>query len=299
MSFTLDSITYPNIGSNIEQKTNVPENIIGNNGFMGNIPFYFIIIIVIIIVYVVLFSSLGSTSGYTSGSTTTTTTTSDTFSTSPLGLFLIGLFIFLILLNGIEYIFNINVTAKIKNLFSSTPVLDIKVKETGKGKGKDSGSGLLRKKEVFHISDNKYNYEDAKAICSAYDGRIATYNELNAAYNEGADWCGYGWSDDQMALFPTQQEKWDKLQKIDGHHHDCGRPGINGGFIDNPKVQFGVNCYGYKPKIKSEEAQNMSYQQLYPKTEKELMFEQKIDYWKNKLPDIMVSPFNSDNWSII
>jgi hypothetical protein len=296
MSFTLDSFTYPNIdiGQNREQKTNVPENITGNSAFVGNIPLYFIIIIAIIVVYFVLFSSLDST-------TRTTTTTSDSTSTSPLGLFLIGIFIFLILLNGLEYIFNINVTAKLKHLFSSTPVLDIKVKETssGSGSGKGKGKDILRKKEVFHISDNKYNYEDAKAICSAYDGRIANYNELNAAYNEGADWCGYGWSDNQMALFPTQQEKWDKLQKIDGHHHDCGRPGINGGFIDNPNIKFGVNCYGYKPKIKSEEAKNMSYQQLYPKTEKELMFEERIEYWKHKLPDIMVSPFNSDNWSIV
>jgi hypothetical protein len=31
-----------------------------------------------------------------------------------------------------------------------------------------------------------------------------------------------------MALFPTQKETWDKLQKIKGHEHDCGRPGING-----------------------------------------------------------------------
>jgi hypothetical protein len=39
------------------------------------------------------------------------------------------------------------------------------------------------------------------------------------------------------------------LQKIKGHEHDCGRPGVNGGYIANPLVKFGVNCYGNKRKI--------------------------------------------------
>ena len=51
-----------------------------------------------------------------------------------------------------------------------------------------------------------------------------------------------------MAYFPTQYDKWKKLQTIKGHENDCGRPGINGGFIDNPNVRFGINCFGYKPK---------------------------------------------------
>ena len=54
---------------------------------------------------------------------------------------------------------------------------------------------------------------------------------MEDAYEDGADWCSYGWSEDQMAFFPTQKEKWKKLQKIEGHKHDCGRPGINGGYI--------------------------------------------------------------------
>ena len=48
----------------------------------------------------------------------------------------------------------------------------------------------------------------------------------------------------QLALFPTQYGKWERLQKIKGHENDCGRPGINGGYIDNPNVKFGINCYG-------------------------------------------------------
>ena len=43
-----------------------------------------------------------------------------------------------------------------------------------------------------------------------------------------------------MALFPTQYEHWEHLQKIKGHENDCGRPGVNGGYIDNPnKIKIG------------------------------------------------------------
>ena len=101
-----------------------------------------------------------------------------------------------------------------------------------------------------------------------------------------------------MALFPTQTEKWEKLQEIEGHENDCGRPGINGGYIDNPNVQYGVNCYGFKTPITPEEAQLMAETSLYPKTQKELDFEKKVEYWKTKIPDILLAPFNHNNWSI-
>ena len=310
MSISLDSITYPNI-SNLDKASgpplNGPANIIGANNSTGmGIPLAFIIIVIIIIAYVVFFSSLGN-ERYVDASVSDSSSGSN--NNSHMGLFLWGLFVLLILLNGMSYIFSIDVIASIKNIFSPVTTIDIKAKEetsggnasaNGSGSANGSANGILnRKKQVFHVSDNKYNYDDAKAICSAFDGRLATYNEINQAYNEGADWCGYGWSDKQMALFPTQEEKWQQLQNIDGHHNDCGRPGINGGFIDNPNVKFGINCYGVKPEISAMEAENMQNEQLYPKTKKEIMFDKKVDYWRSKLPDVMVSPFNSDNWSAI
>ncbi len=100
-----------------------------------------------------------------------------------------------------------------------------------------------------------------------------------------------------MVLYPTQQSTYDKLQCIPGHEHDCGRPGINGGYIANPSVKFGVNCYGYKPEIDSEEAEMMRNTLPFPKTKKEIGFEKRVDYWKNKLSDIVVAPFNKNTWS--
>jgi hypothetical protein len=295
MSISLDSITYPNLDMNTTgPPLNGPANIVGANNGTG-IPLALIVIIIIIIAYFAVFSSLGN-ERYVDTSVNSTSSSSD----SHIGLFLWGLFVLLILLNGMAYIFSIDIIASIKNIFSPVTTIDIKAKGASASASGGANGGILnKKKQVFHVSDNKYNYEDAKAICSAFDGRLATYNELNQAYNEGADWCGYGWSDKQMALFPTQEEKWQQLQKIDGHHNDCGRPGINGGFIDNPDVKFGINCYGVKPEISAMEAENMQNEQLYPKTKKEVMFDKKVDYWRSKLPDVMVSPFNSDNWSVI
>ena len=69
----------------------------------------------------------------------------------------------------------------------------------------------------------------------------------------------YGWSDNQMALFPTQKSTYDKLQEVQGRENDCGRPGVNGGYIENPNVKFGINCYGVKPEITPEEVNYEKY----------------------------------------
>ena len=99
-----------------------------------------------------------------------------------------------------------------------------------------------------------------------------------------------------MILFPTQQKTFDNLQKIKGHEHDCGRPGVNGGYIANPNVNFGVNCYGYKPKITQDENNLMKIESPYPKTKEDVAFQKRVDYWKNHIDQIIVSPFSYDLW---
>ena len=99
-----------------------------------------------------------------------------------------------------------------------------------------------------------------------------------------------------MALFPTQQKTYDHLQTIEGHEHDCGRPGVNGGYIANPNVRFGINCYGNKPRITSEEEELMKTISPYPETRKDKIFQQRVDFWKNHVNNILVSPFNYKTW---
>lgn len=256
-------------------------------------PYIIGLVIVIIIAYYVLFSSLGNNNSDSGVSNS---------GIKLLETILWGVFIVLLLLNGMSYIFNINIIASIKNLFSETPELDVLINDIGL----DINDGdkpvipeIMRAKQVFHIPNNKYTYDESKAVCAAYGGRLATYKEIEKAHKNGADWCGFGWSDNQMALYPTQYNKWKNLQSIEGHEHDCGRPGINGGYIDNPNIKFGINCYGHKPKITQAEVQNMKNVPLYPKTVKEIEFDQKVEYWKSQLENITVSPFNHNNWSII
>ena len=154
----------------------------------------------------------------------------------------------------------------------------------------------LKKKQVFHIPENTFNFIESKALCKAYGGRLATYDELEDAYKNGADWCSYGWSKNQMALFPTQKEKWNELQKIKGPEHDCGRPGINGGFIKNSNVNFGVNCYGKKPEMLDPDALNRP---LYPVTKTDKKIDQLSKQYESGLKSIDLSPFNHENWSRI
>jgi hypothetical protein len=152
------------------------------------------------------------------------------------------------------------------------------------------------KPEVFHIANQQFNYSNAQAVCKAYDSRLATYKEMEEAYNKGADWCTYGWSDGQNAFFPTQQSTYDSLQKNKGHEHDCGRPGINGGYISDANFEFGVNCYGKKPLMTDADKILMDATAPYPKNEQDIKMEKEVSYWKNKLPELLVSPFNKNSW---
>ena len=156
---------------------------------------------------------------------------------------------------------------------------------------------IVRAKQVFNIPGNNYNYDNAKALCAAYGARLATLSEVENSYKKGGEWCNYGWSDGQMALYPTQQKTYDKYQTIPGHEHDCGRPGVNGGYMENKELTFGVNCYGYKPQINGNESYTMQYDSPFPKSEEEKASQANVNNWKNRINDILVSPFNHESWS--
>lgn len=228
------------------------------------------------------------------------TVSSDSVSNSgsgTLAVILISFFIILVLINGFQYFFGVDIIAKLKNLFTGTPEIDITVDTSRVNAAKAPVPEILIRPQVFNIPENNYIYSDAKALCSAYGARLATYKEIEEAYNDGGEWCNYGWSDGQMALFPTQQKTYNELQKIEGHENDCGRPGVNGGYIANPKLKFGVNCYGYKPRMTSTEEELMATKPIYPKTAKDIAMENRVNYWKDKLSEILVSPFNHNSWS--
>jgi uncharacterized membrane protein YgcG len=159
-----------------------------------------------------------------------------------------------------------------------------------------------QKDEVFNISNNLYTYDDAQAVCSSFGAKLATYEQIEDAYNNGADWCSYGWSENQMAFFPTQKSTWSKYQKIKGHENDCGRPGVNGGYMGNPNILFGVNCYGKKRDARLDEITRMEENDKYPtipRTPEDLLREKKVNFYKENADKLFViNSFNrSDKWS--
>ena len=176
----------------------------------------------------------------------------------------------------------------IKNLESSatTPPIEAPIK--------------VVKDEVFNIANNIYTYDDAQSVCSVYGSRLATYNEIEEAYNNGAEWCNYGWSEGQMIYYPTQKDTWDRLQKSDKTKHRCGRPGVNGGYMKKGKMKFGVNCFGKKPAPTEEQLQRMKSNKdiSIPKTSEDKALEAKMKFWKENADKLLrMNSFNRDKWT--
>ena len=219
-------------------------------------------------------------------------------------LLLLGLFTFLILVNGLKYFFNFELVDKVEeeenneksqekkqpNMDDSRLLFNNRVTNDELSNSRAGGN-----KEVFHIGDNIYTYNEAKMICNAYDGDLADYTQLENAYKSGAEWCSYGWAKGQMALYPTQKLTYEKLKKIPGLENSCGRPGINGGYIKNPKVRFGVNCFASKGSPSTKERQEMKFNSeiKLPKTENS----KKLDFYKRNINKIVKKPFNRNKWS--
>jgi hypothetical protein len=267
-------------------------------------PTVVIILVVVVLAYLFLFMSLGNSLSINSNYSSNSSSDSQSSNKSMNGtskiiiVIMIGLFIVLAIINGLQYFFGVDIIANIKNILSNKPEINIAVIEP-KSLHPSVVPEIKLRPQVFNIPGNTYVYPDAKALCSAYGARLANYKEIEDAYNKGAEWCNYGWSEGQMALFPTQQKTYDELQKIPNHENDCGRPGINGGYMANPALKFGVNCYGYKPRMTPEEEELMQTVPHYPLTKKDIAMEKRVEYWKDKLTEIIVSPFNYNNWSKI
>lgn len=179
--------------------------------------------------------------------------------------------------------------AAVKNEFTKKDNQnDTNVTEPRKG---GPSTPLFGKKEVFHIANQDYTFEQAKCKCESYGAKLATYDQLVDAYNDGAEWCTYGWSNGQKAYYPTQKCNWEKKEPEE--KLKCGNPGLNGGFFADPYLKFGVNCYGKKPKGKvtklKDEVCNggvgnyCGLPQNYGAS--------------NRLETDQISPFNSDKWN--
>lgn len=159
------------------------------------------------------------------------------------------------------------------------------------GQATSSLTNAMLGSEVFHVADNQFTYNDAQAVCAAYDSQLATLEQIIEAYNHGAEWCGYGWSAGGMALYPTQKGTWDALQQESDQtkRAACGRPGVNGGYFD-PNSKFGVNCYGIKPQG------NMKLPTPLPGTDPNA-FSEAVTKFKAMVKSFNLDPYSRSVWS--
>ena len=201
---------------------------------------------------------------------------------------ILGFFMVVIAMVGGNYFFGTSVGASLKNV-STNPQVKLDIVNQSGDKNPEGSKGV--KQEVFHVP-GQYNYTDAKALCRAYGGSLANIKQMEEAYKNGAEWCDYGWSADQMALFPTQTKTWQMFQESETQcgssaNSKCGRPGINGGYTMDLNQLLGANCFGSKP------AQKDSVIQPPPFPVNPLDVE--AEKYKGNLPN--VSAFNYNKWS--
>ena len=226
-------------------------------------------------------------------------------------IFLWAIFIVIVVLNGFQYFFNTNITTEISNLLSTKPQITISQTVPGEpaSSGDASGDGdlgagpsLKMRKQVFHIPASVYDYDNAKALCQAYGAKLANIDQMEEAHKSGAEWCSYGWSDNQMILYPTQKSTWEELQKSTdpAKKNSCGRPGINGGYMDNASMKAGVNCYGPKPEMNPSSSKLMSSIQNYESGKMiDPLHEARVQQMKGKINEVIVAPFNKGAWSLL
>ena len=154
------------------------------------------------------------------------------------------------------------------------------------------------RKTVFNVNSNKYIYSDAEPLCKALGAELATYDQVKEAWDQGADWCNYGWIKGQAAVYPTQKSTYDALQlsSVDDERMACGDVGVNGGYMDNPELRYGVNCYGDKPSQTAHDLKvtnELIQPPLTPSALKQKMVEQEFKANANL---IGLLPFNGSSW---
>ena len=200
------------------------------------------------------------------------------------------LYLFVLLIeSGCSILFHVDVIQQISKFIHNNKTND---EEDNNGDEEDNNE----KEEVFNVSKNDFTFGDAQEVCSSLNSRLATYDEIENAYQDGGEWCNYGWSEGQMALFPTQKNTWASLQSNPMTANKCGRPGINGGFMRDSSLKFGVNCYGVRPPKTDSNSKEPSY--VVPKTPDEIALDEKTKTWREH-SDIYLklNSFNRVHWS--
>jgi len=153
---------------------------------------------------------------------------------------------------------------------------------------KQLASKDISKNEVFLVRNNIFKTGDGPKVCKGlFNAKFATKDQLNESYNNGANWCNYGWASNGNAYYPLQN---------DVDNASCsGTKGLNGGKIEDKDYKLGVLCYGVKPDESKYTNLDKIYQESSFAEDDIKMLE---DYRKRlAVGGIKVAPFNDKAWS--
>lgn len=151
--------------------------------------------------------------------------------------------------------------------------------------------------EVFNVSKNEFPYYDAEPLCEALGAQLATYDQVKEAWSKGADWCNYGWVKGQAAVYPTQQDTWNRIQTgPEENRNSCGTVGLNGGYFENPEMKFGVNCFGIKPLQSEHDEEILMKKGAIPHNVATLAIDKKVQEFKANATNMGILPFNTKQW---
>jgi hypothetical protein len=192
-------------------------------------------------------------------------------------------FVIIIFIIGSNYFFGVQLTAVLNNVFKHNQTdVDVAIKQPVEPSNQDENDDKkMYPPQTFHVQ-GKFNYNEAKAVCKAYNGQLASLSQLEKAYKHGAEWCDYGWTENELALYPTQHDTWVSYQGTPDEKR-CGIPGLNGGYNMRPHQKLGANCFGKKPDGK------------LPPAPSPVKVNPESQMWLNK--HLTISPFNYKAWS--
>ena len=152
----------------------------------------------------------------------------------------------------------------------------------------DKPSAAAASAEVFVVSNNIFSKEDAPKVCRGlFNSDGATKQQLEDGYNNGANWCNYGWTADGNAYYPLQNET---------NTADCmGDKGLNGGKMAH-NYKLGAICYGTKPEDKKyTELEKIHQESNFSESDLKMLEEYRKKMKAEGGPRIL--PFNKKAWS--
>ena len=128
-------------------------------------------------------------------------------------------------------------------------------------------------KEVYHVKSNIFKQSDANNVCRGlFNGNLASKSQIEEASNHDADWCNYGWTDDNNAYYP--------LSKDTDNNKCFGKKGLNSAKLSNSKnYKLGINCFGIKP----DESKYTTLEQIYNMDSFNEMEQKSLEKFKKNL----------------